>query len=84
MGTRSMTMTPDSSRNLEMFLELYDKFGVFFLMPAILPPDGDHEPELFTDLAILKRGITIRSAKDVGEHDIESLALRIRGFDVPL
>ena len=80
MSTRSLTMTPESSRNLDMFLEMYEKFGVFFILPGILSAEGNGEPELFIDLAILKRGLSVKFAKDVGEHDIEALALRIRGL----
>jgi hypothetical protein len=76
MPTRSMTMEPIDSKNLEMFLAGYKDFGVYYLLPAV----GMMNPEFFFDLAIMKRNLTVRLAAEVREGDIESLALRIRGL----
>lgn len=77
MASRSLTMTPDNSTNLERFLESYRHFGAFYILPALFGNSG--APELVFDLAILKRDLTVKLAANVGEHDIESIALRIRG-----
>lgn len=78
MASRSLTMTPDNGTNLERFLKSYRHFEAFYILPALL---GDSEtPELIFDLAILKHDITVKFADDVGEHDLESMALRVRGF----
>src|SRR5262249_37072083 len=74
MVSRSLVMTPDNDANLERFLRSYSQFGVFFLLPGLKPNAGT--PELFTDLAILKRGLVVKLAAEVGEHDIEAIALR--------
>ena len=74
LATRSMTMTPNSDVNLERFLESYHHFGAFYLMPAVLSKKG--EPELLFDFAILKHDLTVKLAANVGEHDIEAMALR--------
>jgi hypothetical protein len=78
VATRSMTMEPENSRNLEMFLDGYRRVGGFYLMPAV----GMARPEFFSDLAIRKRRLTVKSAADVREHDIEAAALRLRGLKV--
>lgn len=74
MATRSMVMEPESDVNLERFLESYRHFGAFYLLPALL--NDTNTPKLLFDLAILKKNLTIKLAADVGEHDIETIALR--------
>jgi len=76
MATRSMTMEPANSENLDMFLAGFERFQTYYLLPAV----GTANPEFFFDLAILKRGLIVKSAAEVDERDIESLALRIRGL----
>lgn len=76
MATRSQTMEPSNNTYLEMFLAGHQRFGAYFLIPAI----GLSKSELFVDLAILKRSVSVKSADDIGEHDIEALALRLRGM----
>jgi hypothetical protein len=76
VATRSMTMEPNDSRNLDMFLAGYQRHGAFYLLPAI----GRVNPEVFYDLAIVKRNLTVKSAADVLDHEIEALALRMRGL----
>lgn len=78
MASRSLTMTPDNGTNLEKFLKSYRNFGAFYMLPALLDDSGI--PGLVFDLAILKHDITVKFADDVGEHDLESMALRIRGL----
>ena len=75
MTTRSLTMNPDNGENLDRFLADYEKSGAYYLLPAI----GITKPQFYWKLAILKRRLSTKSAKEVREHDIESLALRIRG-----
>jgi hypothetical protein len=76
VATRSMTMQPTDSRNLDMFLAEYERFGAFHLLPAI----GTTNPEFFFDLAIVKRGLSVKQAAEVLDHEIEAMALRIRGL----
>ena len=77
--TRSMTMEPGNSENLDMFLAEFEHFGTYYLLPAA----GTTNPEFFYDLVIMKRRLTVKSAGELGKHDIASLALRIRGLNVP-
>ena len=77
MPTRSQTMEPDDSKNLEWFLTSYQQTGAYYIVPATGLGGG----QIFSDLAILKRDLRIRSAKEVGDSDVEALALRIRGME---
>lgn len=80
IATRSMTMTPNDGKYLEMFLAEYKRHGAFQLLPAALPKAASAQPEFFIDLAIRKKMLTAKSAAEVSENDIESLALRQRGL----
>lgn len=80
IATRSMTMTPNDSKNLDMFLAEYKRHGDFQLLPAALPSAGSTQPTFFFDLGIRKKLLTAKPAAEVSEHDIESLALRQRGL----
>lgn len=43
------------------------------LVPAIRKGKG--APEFLMDLAILKRKLSVKAASEVGEHEIETIAL---------
>jgi hypothetical protein len=78
VATRSMTMEPANSQNLDRFLAAYQRFGAYCLLPGA----GMTNPEFFFDSIIMKRSLIVKSAAEVGEHDIESFALRARGLKV--
>ena len=71
-----MTMEPNDSGNLNMFLAGFERCGAFYLLPAV----GMAAPEFFFNLAIMKRGLSVKSAADVIDHEIEALAVRMRGL----
>jgi hypothetical protein len=73
--SQSIIMTPDSDRNLQLFLDAYQEVGEFYLLPAVF---GNGVPEVIPELAILKRNISIKDAANVGERDIEAMELRRR------
>jgi hypothetical protein len=75
--SRTLTMTPDSATNLQQFLEAYRRSGAFYLLPAVIT---DGVPEVMPELGFLKRHISVKDAASVGEHDIEVMALRKRGY----
>jgi hypothetical protein len=75
VANRSMTMTPDSPTNLQRFLDAFHQFGAFCIMPAVIV---NGVPDMMKDVAILKRAISVKDAANVGEHDIEAMALRRR------
>jgi hypothetical protein len=72
-ASRTLVMEPSSGASLEMFLSLYRQFRAYYLIPAIL---ANGTPEWLPNLAILKRDLTVKSASEIGEHDIEGIALR--------
>ncbi len=72
--TRSLTMEPNDSVNLDRFLTGYHRHGEFLLIPAILRSNGP--PELLFKLAVIKRSLTVKLAAYVEDGDLESIALR--------
>lgn len=70
--SRFNRMQPDTDTNLRRFLTDYEKAGVYLLMPAIM--EGG-EPQLLSGISILKRNLTVKSARDVGPHDVEQCCL---------
>jgi hypothetical protein len=74
--TRSMTMEPSNSQNLEMFLGAFEKLGCYYLVPAI----AGGNPKFFFDLSIKKRSLTVKSATEIAQNDIEAIALEMRGL----
>ncbi|OUS37254.1 hypothetical protein A9Q94_06535 [Rhodobacterales bacterium 56_14_T64] len=72
--SRLHTMKPSNSTNLDGFLELYHRIGAFYLIPAVMSSSGN--PEMLTDLAILKRGLVVRDAWQVGRHDEDVIAVK--------
>ena len=69
---RISRMQPDADTNLRRFLADYQNAGAYLLMPAVL--EGG-EPQLISDIAILKRSLAVKSARDVGPHDVEQCCL---------
>lgn len=74
MATRQVVMEPTNNENIEMFLRIYARYGAYYLMPAIV---GEGEPEWLPQFSILKRELCVKNAPEIGEHDIEAIALRI-------
>ncbi len=72
VSTRTNTMTPETSENLDLFLANFNKVGHFELMPAV-QKNGDWQP-LF-DLGIKKRTLSVMHADEVGREHIEFMAL---------
>jgi hypothetical protein len=70
--SRFHRMLPVADTNLRRFLADYEKAGVYLLMPAVL---DSGEPQLLSDVAILKRNLVVKSARDVGPHDVEHWCL---------
>lgn len=71
---RVHVMEPADDTNLQTFLAKRRAAGCFMLAPAVLSAG---QPEILTDLVILKRDVTVVDAADVAEHDIEHIALEM-------
>lgn len=71
---RVHVMEPSDNTNLETFLSKRRAAGCFMLAPAVLSVG---QPDILTDLVILKRDINVIDAADVTEHDIENVALEM-------
>jgi tetratricopeptide (TPR) repeat protein len=70
--SRFNRMQPETDTNLRRFLADYEKAGVYLLMPAVIERG---KPQLLSDITILKRNLVVKSARDVGLHDIEQCCL---------
>lgn len=77
---RSHEMMPNNSENLERFLGAYRRFGVYAIMPGVLPDTPGAQPEFDFDLAIEKRALSVRQAESITRSEPEFVALAIRGL----
>jgi len=75
MVSRIQTMTPDSDKNLSMFLKTYEKYGVFCLLPAILE-EGLVEPKVIRELVLFKKAIIVKPAWQIGDNDEDLVVLQ--------
>lgn len=73
VAARINTMHAESDVNLARFLEAYGRAGNFALLPAIWKGTG--KPELLSDLSIMKRKLSVKAASEIGQNDIEAMAL---------
>ena len=80
---RSLEVTPPNSQNLDLFLEGYQEYGAFGLMPGLMSSTPGSQPDIDFDLAIHKRHINIIDANDVSENQSEAISLKMRGIALP-
>lgn len=79
-ATRSLTMQPQDEVNLTQFLENYNRMGAYLLMPMVFGPSG--EPKILKELYVLKKSLQAKMAGDVGQNDVESIFLKLRGHQI--
>lgn len=75
MLSRINRMEVQSSQNLDMFLDVYDRQGRFALVPMKMRGQPQVTDFRF-DLAIMKRELAVRAAWEIGPHDTDLSALR--------
>ena len=68
---RHTTVTPNTSANLDHFLDKYQRMGAYLLGAAVL--DGS-KAEPLVDSVILKRRLVVRSYDEIGPEDVEVMA----------
>jgi len=76
MVSRILTMTPDSTQNLDVFLEAYKQYKAYFLVPAIYK-EKQSQPKVLNDLLIFKKELHIRPAWEVDINDDDLVALQL-------
>lgn len=69
---RIQTLQPETSQNLDRFLEHYNRLGCYFLAPAAFVGDA---VEVQRDLMILKRQLPVKRLADIGAMDVEAIAV---------
>ena len=72
MTSRMQTMHAESDANLSRFLQAFNRARAYLLHPAILK---NGSPEFLTELAILKRKLSVKVPSEVNQHDPEVMAL---------
>lgn len=70
MTYRINTMEPKDSKNLNQFVDFFDRLGFYILIPGYVSQDFA-STELFWELGILKRQVLVRPAWQIGEHDFD-------------
>lgn len=70
MVSRMQRMENPSPQNLNGFLDGYRATGAYFLVPAVMRP-GAAEPDVFEDLAILKRSLDLKAAWTITDNDMD-------------
>jgi hypothetical protein len=72
--SRILHMTPETTKNLDTFLEVYRRSGRYILAPAIVRP-GDGMVDLVTENVIGKYDLEIRDAWQIRVNDPDIVAL---------
>ena len=68
---RHMTVTPDTSVNLDRFMVEYKRAGAYLLIPAILE---EGKPEPLMKLSVFKRRLIVKYSDNIRPHDVEVMA----------
>lgn len=64
------------TNNLEVFKQVYKKFGSYFILPGVMSKDNSQLRPLSDELRILKRDINFRNVKDIeSENDYDAVLL---------
>jgi hypothetical protein len=74
MVSRTHRMDPPNHKNLDGFLQRYERLGAYMLLPAHYASETE-QPTLFWNLWIGKSELTVRPAWQIGENDPEVIAL---------
>jgi hypothetical protein len=69
-GYRIRNVDPKDSRNLDQFIEFFEKWGFYILTPGYIAQD-DSSADFFGEFGIMKRQIFIRPAWQIEEHDFD-------------
>ena len=72
--SRLHTLTPDSTLNLDRFVESYKFFGGYLMAPAITD-EGQTQPKLLYELGIVKRSFVEKEAWEIGLNDLDVAAI---------
>jgi len=71
MTSKSCTMTPSTTTNLDAFLENLRRTDAFFLAPGFVDP-GTNVPSFERGLTVFCKQLNVRNAWEVGPHDVDA------------
>jgi hypothetical protein len=72
--SRMNRMSPTNPRNLETFLEGFQKWGLYLIAPVHFS-DANTFPAILGDLAIAKKALSVRPAWQIGPNDPDIVAV---------
>lgn len=75
--SRVNRMSPETNKNLNVFLKEFDKYGAYYLMPFKLPDAPGEMPDFESRQYLLKGHIHVRPAWQISEHDYDMVALDV-------
>lgn len=70
--SRMITMEVVNDANLNRFLADYRREGSYHLTPAVMV---NGKPEFLSGLGVLKRNLAVRDVSEIGEYDLDAMAL---------
>jgi hypothetical protein len=73
--SRIHTMNAETPSNLEMLLSTYNTINKFYICPALVIDGGKNIKEDL-DRGILKRKLYVRNAWEIGENDLDGVAIQ--------
>jgi len=79
---RLNTMEPESNKNLKMFLDSYEVFGKYLLVPYFAKDKRYSEHNILWDYGIKKCGLNVREAWEIGKNDVDSSAIMKDDFPI--
>lgn len=74
MATRIHTLTPETTINLDRFVESFNKYGIYLFAPAIYDKTKNY-PNIFITWGIVKREFIEKDAWEIDLDDIDKTAI---------
>ncbi|MFA6421944.1 MAG: hypothetical protein WCV92_00870 [Candidatus Buchananbacteria bacterium] len=73
---RTHNMTPESLKNLNGFVDSFERWGFYLFAPSFIKDKNSFPPEIFFDHGIVKKSFINKHAWEIGPIDPEIIGLR--------
>lgn len=74
VASRIKEMNPSNSNNLNYAIKIFESLGKYSLYPSKMADNGGLIEPIW-DKSILKKKLIIRNAWEIGEHDLDGIAI---------